>query len=43
MHGRKWKETSQQERNEVEWKKGGMGKGKKGVKTIWKERENINV
>jgi len=43
MHGPKWKETSQQERNEEEWKKRRNGKGKKGVQTIWKEREIINV
>jgi len=29
MHGPKWKETSQQERNEEEWKEGGMEKGRK--------------
>jgi hypothetical protein len=43
MHGPEWKETSQQERNEEEWKEGGMEKGRKECKQYGRKRETINV
>jgi hypothetical protein len=41
MHWPKWKETSQQERNEEEWKKVGMEKGWKEYKQYGRKERNV--
>lgn len=40
MHGPKWKETSQQERCEEEWKEGGMEKGRKWCKQYGRKEKS---